>query len=182
MLMKYIVTALLVIASVIDGNAQTVSGDTAVLGKTVSEQAEKMGKFFLEGDYASFVLYNNPAIIDMMGGKQKMAEILQEQIMGMKDDSVSVINISFEKPMQFCTVNNIMQCTVGQILELQVPKGKMISKTTLIGVSKDNGKNWTFADVAGKDPELIKKILPSVCASIIIPEKPQPVFYPGEGK
>lgn len=180
--MKYIIVISIFFISVKGSMAQTASPDSVMLAKAVTEQAETMGKFFLTGDYPKFVLYNNPAIIDMMGGKEKMAEILEDQISGMKEDSVYISGISFGKPAQFCTVNNLVQCTVEQILELKVPAGKMISKTTLIAVSADKGKNWTFADVAGKKPELIKKILPSVCSSIVIPKKPQPEFYPVEGK
>lgn len=144
----------------------------------IKEQAEEMVQWLLKKDFRSFCKYTYPKIIEMMGGQQKMVEFLEKSSKEMKSEGVEFLNITIGNPSDVIIVGNELQCTVPQTLEVKVPNGRVISQSTLIAISKDNGKQWYFVDTSGKDIQTMKKTLPNLSAELIIPEKSQPKFYP----
>ena len=48
-------------------------------------------------------------------------------------------------------VNGELQCTLPQTIVMKVPNGKLVTKSTLIDVSKDMGRKWFFIDCLGRN-------------------------------
>jgi len=145
--------------------------------KTIKEQAEMMGKFLLKKDFMSFCNYTYPKIIEMMGGRQKMIEVMEKGSKEMLSEGTDFLSVAFGEPSKIITIGNELQCTVPQTIEMKVPKGRLITKSTLIAISIDNGKNWYFLDTSGNDIQTMKRALPNLSGELIIPEKTQPTFY-----
>jgi hypothetical protein len=60
---------------------------------------------------------------------------------------------------------------------MKVPGGRVTSNASLIGISSDNGNNWTFIDTHGADLKTIQKSIPGLSNELLLPEKEKPVFY-----
>lgn len=155
-----------------------VQSKTYDFSKTIKEQAETMGQFLLKKDFSSFSKYTYPAIMEMVGGKHKMIEVLEKGSNEMHSNGMAILSISFGEPSVIITNGNELQSTLPQTIEMKVPNGRLIVTSSLIAISIDMGKNWYFVDTSDKDIQTMKKTLPNLSGKLIIPVKTQPIFYP----
>ena len=155
-------------------NGQTKSPD---LSKVVKEQAEKMAHFLIEKDFDSFNNYTYPKIIEMMGGKKAMVEVMERGSKEMESEGTKILKVTLGEPSKILTENKELQCTLSQEIEMKVSNGRLVSKSTLIAISTDNGEKWYFMDASGKDILTMKSMLPNLSAELIIPKQSTPVFY-----
>jgi hypothetical protein len=82
-----------------------------------------------------------------------------------------------DEPSKIVKSGKEMQATVTQHTEIKLPQGRLVSISTLIAVSTDNGINWTFIDTSNKDMVTLRKALPNLSPSITIPPQEPPVRY-----
>jgi hypothetical protein len=174
--MKKITTIFLLVLSLLNVNGQTESNN---FNKIIKEQVEIMGQFLLKKDFNSYLKYTYPKIIEMIGGKQKMIEMLEKGSKEMESEGIGFLKVTFGEPSQIITEKNELQCTLPQIIEMKVPNGRLVTNSILIAISTDNGKNWSFIDTSGKDIMSMKRILPNLSKDLIIPTQEQPTFYKG---
>lgn len=144
--------------------------------KTLFEQANDMGKKFISQDYAGFIKYSHPSTIKGMGGEKKATEKITTEMLSIGKDGIVITNITFGTPSKIITVNDELQCTVPQIMEMHVPGGKVTSTTTMLAISNDKGKNWYFLDTANYNFYDMKMLLPNLSEEIVIPERTDPSF------
>lgn len=172
--MKSIASILLLALFFITSKGQTIENDHSM---KIIEQAEKMAQLLLDKDFSAFCKYTYPKIIEMMGGKQKMIEIMEKGSKEMLSEGTDFLKITFGNPSKLINTGNELQCTLPQTIEMKVPNGRLVTKSTLIAISKDGGKNWYFVDTAENDIQTMKKSLPNLSGKLIIPEKTRPIFY-----
>ena len=175
--MKTLLALLLFVGSTLFCKAQTGATDTTNIQHRIKKQAEIMGNFFIKEDYQSFVKYNYPDLIDMMGGAKKMAGTLEKMVNDMKSQGAVFSSIKFGQPFEFVRTEDELQCLIPQTLEMKVPNGRMVTVSALIAVSKDEGENWYFIDTGGKDMITVKQIVPTLSNELILPPKQGPIFY-----
>lgn len=144
--------------------------------KNLNAQLGEMKKFFLAGDFENFANYTYPKIIEMMGGKSNMIKVTKEGMTKMKNDGFSFTGLNFKNPSEFLKKENELQCSLTQVIVMKTPRGKIESEYTLIGISSDDGQNWTFIDTSGKDKETMLKYFPNLHNKIIIKPKKQKVI------
>ncbi len=142
----------------------------------IKQQAAEMAQFLLKKDFKEFVKFTHPKIVGMMGGSDKMAYTLTNNIQDLEKEGTSFLAISFEEPGSVIAIADELQSTIVQKLEMKVPKGKLLTRTTLIAISNDNGLHWYFLDTAGKDIIAMKKFLPSLSDQLEILKKQDPIF------
>lgn len=150
--------------------------------KTLLEQADMMGQKFVARDYEAFLKYAHPATIKSMGGQQAALRKMNEQMKQVIEDGIVVTNVSFGIPSKFIKVNSELQCTVPQIIEMHVPGGKVTTTTTMLAISSDNGKTWSFIDTANHNHSNMKLLIPNLSDEIILEPAADPVFEPIETK
>ena len=158
-------------------NGQTKSSDTSDHSKIIKAQAERMGQLLLKKDFKSFMKFTYPKIIDMIGGQEKMIQIMEKGSIEMESEGTGVLSVNFGDPSEILTEGNELQCTLPEVIEMKVPNGRLVTKSTLIAVSTDSGKNWFFIDTSNKDLQTLRKGLPNLSSELIIPEHQQPTFY-----
>ncbi|MFD0990706.1 hypothetical protein ACFQ1R_11410 [Mariniflexile jejuense] len=141
--------------------------------ENLNSQLGEMKKFFLAGDFENFANYTYPKVVEMMGGKSNMVKATKDGMNKMKNDGFSFTDLNFKNPSEFLKKGNELQCTITQIIEMKTPRGKIESEYTLIGISNDNGQNWTFIDTSGKDKETMLKYFPNLHDEIVIKPKKQ---------
>ena len=140
-------------------------------------QASKMGTAFISGDYEVFAKYTHPEVLKSMGGTSKMIEVLKRTTNEMKAKGMSFSSITFDEPSKVVKSGKELQATIIQHTEIRLQNGRLVSTSTLIAISKDEGVNWTFIDTSNKDIATMRKALPNLSPSIVIPPQPPPVRY-----
>jgi hypothetical protein len=60
---------------------------------------------------------------------------------------------------------------------MRVPGGRIVSQSTLIGISNNGGENWYFIDTSGKDIQTMKRSFSNLSEKLIIPQQVKPIFY-----
>lgn len=150
----------------------------SALSQVVTAQANQMGRLYKSGDYKGYVKYIHPVIIKAAGGETKMIELLNAQDTQIKNKGIVINGIVFNPPSEIIKIKNELQCTISQHTELKPAKGRIITYTTLIAISTDNGKNWKFIDTSNKDIAEVKKTFPNLSDKITLPPKQKPTVYP----
>ncbi|HMH21166.1 MAG TPA: hypothetical protein VK563_05300 [Puia sp.] len=151
--------------------------DQSNLAETVKQQAEVMGQAFMKGDYKTFAHYTYPQIIRMMGGEKVLTTQLVKITNNMKEQGMTFSSIGFGDVSKIEKKNGQLQCTIPQHTTIKVPTGRAVSTSTLIAISTDAGKSWTFVDTSNKDIATIRKLLPDLSPAIVIPPQQPPVRY-----
>lgn len=141
--------------------------------KNLNSQLGKMKNFFLAGDFENFANYTYPKIIEMMGGKSNMVKATKKGMAKMKNDGFTFTDLNFKNPSKFLKKGNELQCSLTQVIVMKTPRGKIESEYTLIGISNDDGQNWTFIDTSGKEKEAMLKFFPNLHSEIKIKPKKQ---------
>jgi len=175
--MKYLYSIIFLFFIIISSKSQTLKPDSILLNITILEQVNKMGSALLRNDLKEFVKYLDPEMIKLNGGENVMIETIKQGINELKTYGDSIIDVNFNKPSKIIKINGELQCTLPQIIVMKVPNGKLITKSTLIGVSKDMGRKWFFIDCSGRNIETLINIFPSLSKNLIIEKESQPVFF-----
>lgn len=144
--------------------------------KEIKNQAIKMKDGLLNKDYQTYSNYTYPITIKAMGGKTKFISSLKEKINGMEKEGLIFLNVTIGETNKILKVKNELQTTIVQEIELKVPDGKIKSKSFLIAISDNNGKNWFFIDTSSKPISEIKKKIPNLSNELILLPKENPEF------
>ena len=169
---------LIVIISLLAWNvclAQTSGPITDSRAAAVKEQATKMGQALVKGDYATFIHYTYPGLVKMAGGADQLTAQLGQLMKEMRTRGMLFKGISVGGVSKIVANAGVLQCTVPQYTEIQMQGEKMKATSTLIGVSEDGGRSWTFIDTSTHDKATIRKLMPGLSGEIVIPPAQPPV-------
>jgi hypothetical protein len=172
--MKRTLIANIIICTIFNLNAQKAASLQNPFAKTIKAQITYMGDALIKKDYVNFVKYLNPDIIKMGGGEAKIIETTKKSIASLATNGAEMQKIIVGNPSAIVKVNNELQCTVPETLELKSAGGVMLTYSTFIAISKDEGKNWTFFDTNSKNIATIKKSFPNLSSALKIVEKRKP--------
>ena len=145
--------------------------------QNVKDQASKMGRAFMNADYATFAHYTYPLVLKLMGGPTKMAEMLSKTTDDFRAKGMTISSVSFGEPSKIVKSGRELQSTIIQHTEVKLSQGRIVSTSTLIAISVDNGVDWTFIDTSNKDMATLRKLLPNLSHDIIIPKQLPPERY-----
>ena len=173
--MKYLLSVFLIFAITIT-KAQVVRTDS-ICKNNVEKQGNIMADLLMNKDYRAFSKYTYQPIIDMAGGEEILIDLIKKGMEQIETQGLSFLKCSIERPISIIHIKNELQCTVTQNIVLKTATGRIVSKSTLIGISSDDGENWTFIDAHGKDIKTLQASLSNLSNDLIIPEKQKPVVY-----
>ncbi|MBC7651532.1 MAG: hypothetical protein H7101_07275 [Deinococcales bacterium] len=142
----------------------------------VKTQANIMVTAMKKQDYKTLVKMTYPKAVAVAGGEAKMLEGMNKGLGQMKTNGISFSNVSVGEPSAIITVGKQLQCTIPDKLEMKMMGGTIGTNSTLIGISDDKGKTWTFIDAVGKDLVTLRKVIPTLSNKLIIPKMQQPQF------
>jgi len=166
----YLITLLLAVFFV--GRAQT---ETAY--KNLKLQVVKMTDAFISKDYKTFVSYNYRPMVQATGGPSKTAANISKAVDDLKTKGMEFSKITTDEPSKIIKNGSEYQATVTQHSALKLVQGRLEITSTLIAISADNGANWTFVDTANKDLTKLRRAMPNLSPSIVIPPSQPPVRY-----
>jgi hypothetical protein len=175
-LMKNISLLILIGLFLACSNSQAQTSN-ATQSRQIKQQAEKMGQLFVKGDFKAFIKFTYPKLVELMGGEQAAIGLFTKSLKDMEADGVTLKSITIGEPSAVINYNNELQCIVPEILEMKVPNGRLVSESSLVGVSTDGGKSWYFIDASGKDIKTMNGALPNLSTDLVLPLHGKPVFY-----
>lgn len=149
----------------------------SALSQVVAAQANQMGSLYRSGNYKGYIKYIHPVIIKATGGETKMLELLNDQNAQLRNKGIVINSIIFNPPSEIVKSKNELQCIISQHTELKPAKGTVVTYTTLISISTDNGKSWKFIDTFNKDIAALRKLFPNLSGKILLPPNQKPTVY-----
>jgi len=145
------------------GNIEAKSSDYPGL----KIQAEEMNKAMLGGDYEKAAGYFYPKLVVQAGGKEKIAAALKDQFAQMKTENFEIISVEVGDPKQVVKIDNEIFAVLPVLSTMKTSDKKATGESSLVGISSDEGKNWTFID--GVNQERFKQMFPKAAEKIQIP-------------
>jgi hypothetical protein len=160
--------------------AQLASADSQT--QRIRMLAAENSRALTSGDYKRLVDLTYPKLVEMIGGRDKMIEILRTGTEDMKAHGSAILGAEVSEPKEVVTTGDKQFAIVPMTVRVQVPDGTVRSKSFLVAVSEDRGKTWTFIDGAGlhktsgQERETLTQILPAFPAQLSLPAWEPPVL------
>jgi hypothetical protein len=145
----------------------------------LKSQALDMGKAMVAGDSRSFAKYMLPELITVGGGTDKVVQMMDSMFTVLEGFGGQVKKITYGNPGKIIKFNKELQTTLPQTTEITSSIADVVLTSTLVAISRDNGKNWYFLDPSMNKAEQLKGKLPPISPEINVPP-PQPKFIPKE--
>jgi hypothetical protein len=168
----YLLLALITVYSVI--------GFSQNQNSIIKAQAMDMAKALLRKDFPTFTKYMHPKVMEMAGGKNKALERMDTMNAVAAQFGAEIKSILIGNPGNVVNYKKELQVTLPQTTEMKTNFGNLALETTLIGVSKDGGKNWYFIDTSVYNVNDLKKAMPDLSPELVIPPAKPPKFTPAQ--
>jgi hypothetical protein len=167
------------------GDPQTVQ---SLSGNAHAEQIHKLAVensvALTSGDYVHVVDLTYPKVVEKIGGRDKMIEMLRRSNEDLKAQGSAILGAEVGEPKEVVMVGDREYAIVPMIVRVQVPQGRLRMNGYLVAISENRGKTWTFIDGAGLhnapagEREALEEILPSFPAQLSLPLWEPPVLEP----
>lgn len=144
----------------------------------IKAQAMHMAQALLKKDFTAFSKFVHPKLIAAAGGGDKLVERLDSANALAKQFGAEIKKIHIGDPAKVVTYKSGLQTTLPQTTEMETPMGSVILETTLVALSGDGGKNWQFLDTSVFSVQEIKKHVPELSPSLVIPPLKPPRLVP----
>jgi len=139
--------------------------------KLIKKGADSVGAAMVAGNYGVVLDLTYPAILDLMGGREKALGYVEKQINAMKDQGISIVSFTAGDPSEIKPGGSELFAAIPTIMEMKAPQMKITGKSFLLAISQDQGKSWSFADGANLTPEIMKAMFPKFPPELKLPEK-----------
>ena len=160
--------------------SRTLTLDAQNLQSSIKAQAMEMANALVSRDYKAFVQHMHPSIVAFAGGPQKLIGNMDSAGTVMKQFGIVFKKIFIGNPGQVIQYKDQLQCVVPQSTDMQSSFGEMHAETSLVAISKDQGKTWYFIDTNVYQADKLKSILPDLSPNLQIPAQKQPTFTPAQ--
>jgi hypothetical protein len=141
----------------------------------IRQTAQLMVDATLRDDYSTVLDHTYPKFLEAHGGKDSVLKVIKEGVKKMKEQGMElvIINASIGEPGNETRIGSMLYSIVSEIVVVKVNGKKYSTAASLIGISSDNGNNWTFIDSGSL--EETKRILPDI-NKLSIPESAGPTL------
>lgn len=156
----------------------SVQAEAQNLSTTIKVQAMDMATALMKNDFATFIKYMHPNIIDFAGGKEKMKDKMDSAYGAAKLFGVSFKRYWIGSPGEIVTYKDQLQAVLPESTTLKTPLGELTAETSVIVISPDDGKNWWFIDTNVYKVDKLKSILPDISPKLVVPPQKKPTFVP----
>ena len=147
--------------------AQEQLGEEAA--KSLRAQAEESSRAFLEGDYGRLADYTYPKLVELLGGREKMAEFVRKGVEDLKAGGFNPLSSVPSAPVQVLRVGRQTYAIVPLKFKMRAPGQVLVSDSFMIAVSDDGGKDWKFLSGASVDEARLKILLPGAAGKLKLP-------------
>jgi hypothetical protein len=143
--------------------------------KVAKAKAEEVQTALVKGEFEKLVDLTHPKAVELLGGKEKMVAKMTKEIKEMETKGFGFKSVKISDPSDPVQMGKQLYLLVPFSLELKAPNARIITKSSLVGVSEDGGKTWVFVDITpGRDK--IKEVLPNLPDSLVFPKAEPPTI------
>lgn len=142
----------------------------------VKRQADVVGKALLNSDFKTVIAHTYPKAVTIGGGKEKMLQMMTAGINQMKAQGFAFEKVTIGQPGKFYKAGTEIHCLVPEQLIMKTARGRMAASSSLLAISSDGGKNWSFLDMNQRTVSAVKQIFPDFNSNLIIPKPMAPVM------
>jgi hypothetical protein len=169
--MKYHLLAVFTVSCLIVQNA-TADPQT----EQIRAAAQENGTALTTGNYARLVDLTFPKVVELIGGREKMIELVRSGTEEMKAQGNAILSAEVTEPKEVISSGERRFAIVPLTVRMKVPEGTLRTKGFLLAISTDKGKTWTFIDGAGLTKEKLAQLISKVPAQLALPAKEPPVL------
>jgi hypothetical protein len=94
----------------------------------------------------------------------------------MAQEGRAIKSIEIGPVLSVVKVDYQFQITLEQIIETKMQYGSIVTKSTLLAVSDDNGITWRYTDATGRDLNDMRKIIPRLSGKLVFRRVEAPQF------
>lgn len=138
--------------------------------------ANEAGQATVKGDFARLVDLTYPKLVAMAGGREMMISFLEKDSRESKSQGMELLSMTCSSPIQIETVGKETFAILPIVLKLKVPEGTLLAKSSMIGITEDSGKTWTFVSADSSNPKMMKALFPEAADKLKIPADERPVL------
>lgn len=142
----------------------------------VKTKAEESLNAFSGGDYQKLADTSYPKLVELMGGKEKMASLVEQQMKEMNKQGIEIISATVGTPKEVVPIDSQFFVVVPYTLKLKTPKGALTQQSYLLAISNRDSIGWKFIDVTQIDESQLKVLIPNAVGKLTLPEKQPPVL------
>ncbi|MEO7213599.1 hypothetical protein [Mucilaginibacter sp.] len=139
----------------------------------VKKQANIVAAALIAGNYSTVINYMHPKVLKMVGGKDKLLQLMTNGMKQMKAQGITFQSATIGSPGKFYKAGTEIHCLVPENVTMKVGANTLHSQSNLLAVSSDKGKNWTFIDLNKNTIAQIPKMFPNFNKDLKIPEPKQ---------
>jgi len=147
----------------------------------LATQAKEVNDAFVRKDFGKVSDMTYARVVQSSGGRDQMVSLLAQGVAEQEAAGGFLLSSSPGAPTQIVESSGSIYAVIPTTLKIKTRDGTFQASGCLIGISNDNGKNWTFVDAGGKKPNEIKAVLPEVADKLDLPKETEPVRI-SEGK
>ncbi|MCG6157909.1 hypothetical protein [Rubinisphaera margarita] len=153
------------------------AADNAALNAKVKEDVNKINNAIIEGKFETVVDLMYPPAVQAAGGREPMLRLMETGKQNMNKQGFSFQNATVAEPSAPIAGGEKWFLTVPFDLTMKVPGGTLKSQSYLIGISNDQGQNWSYLN-GTEDVQGLKKLVPDLPETLKLPARKQPQFTP----
>ena len=140
----------------------------------IKQQAEKMANSTINDNYDILIKFTYPKLVDLMGGSEKMKDIIAKATEGLKAKGMIIDNYKIGDVGKIFVAGKELHCIISDEISMKTNDGHLLINSNLLAVSMDKGENWYFMD-CNMGKERLLQLLPAFNDNLIIPAKQNPV-------
>jgi len=133
-----------------------------------------MGNALVKKNSDEFLSYMHPSMIKLAGGKEKLSVISDSALKVFEQFGGKVSRITYGNPAEIISYKKTLQSVITQTTTLSSFIGDAELSSSLIAISNDNGKSWTFIDTNMFGIKQIKAAMPDISPALVIPKAAAP--------
>ncbi len=140
----------------------------------IKAAAIEMGNALVKKNSDQFLSYMHPSMFKLAGGKEKLRVISDSALKVFEQFGGKVSRIAYGNPAEIISYKKTLQSVIPQTTTLTSFIGDAELSSSLIAISNDNGKSWTFIDTNMFGIKQIKSAMPDISPSLVIPKAAPP--------
>ncbi len=138
-----------------------MSGGTLMAQKAlIKSKAEQCMQAIVRGDFEELTDLTYPPLVQLMGGKEQMVQLLGKTYATMQEQGFSFDSGNVENVARVVKTKHRSFAVVPYTLYITTSEGTISQEGSMVGVSENNGKSWTFVDLSNGSQALLPQLFP----------------------
>lgn len=120
-------------------------------------------------DFSTLAEYTYTGFVSSKGGKEQWILSMQ-RLTNNNQKKGNPRNLEVGEPGSVFKAADELHCIVPIKIIGQIPRGFIITNSSLLAISNNNGDSWTFAEVTYMTNEMLEKWFPNFNKDLVIPK------------